>query len=127
MKPSIYIVDDNEMMREFLASYLETEYQISTFGSAEALLAELKPGYLPDLILADYSLEGLDGLNMLNNLKTSGYFQDIPVVFVSGQQKSDTRIKCLEGGAEDFITKPFNPQELALKLRKILGNKMVSA
>jgi DNA-binding response OmpR family regulator len=62
-------------------------------------------------------------LGLLQNLKASAYYSDIPVVFVSGKQKSDTRILCLEEGAEDFITKPFNPMELSLKVRRILQSK----
>jgi CheY-like chemotaxis protein len=124
MKPQIFIVDDNEMMREFLSSYFGQEYDVTSFDSAEDVLSSLTPGFKPDLIIADYSMEGLDGLALLRNLKTSGYYQDIPVVFVSGQQKSDTRIQCLEEGAEDFVTKPFNPQELALKVKRILATKV---
>ena len=123
MKPQIFIVDDNEMMREFLSSYFGKEYGVTSFGSAEEVLGTLTPGFKPDLIIADYSMEGLDGLSLLRNLKTSGYYQEIPMIFVSGQQKSDTRIQCLEEGAEDFITKPFNPQELALKVKRILQSK----
>lgn len=126
MKPQVFIVDDNEMMREFLTSYLGTEYSVTSFDSAEEVLKVLTPGFQPDLIIADYSMEGLDGLELLKNLKTSGYYQGIPVLFVSGQQKSDTRIQCLEEGAEDFITKPFNPQELALKVKRIIQTKSVA-
>lgn len=127
MKPQIFIVDDNEMMREFLSSYLGVEYDVTSFDSAEEVLKTLTPGFQPDLLIADYSMDGLDGLELLQNLKTSGYYNEIPVLFVSGQQKSDTRIKCLEEGAEDFVTKPFNPQELALKVKRIIQSKSVAS
>ena len=84
MKPQIFIVDDNEMMREFLASYFQMEYDVKSFGSAEDVLRALNPEKKPDLLLADYSMEGLDGLELLQNLKASAYYSDIPVVFVSG-------------------------------------------
>lgn len=125
MRPQIFIVDDNEMMREFLSSYFGKEYEVTSFETAEGVLNSLTPGFQPDLIIADYSMQGLDGLALLRNLKASSYYNEIPVLFVSGQQKSDTRILCLEEGAEDFMTKPFNPQELALKVRRILQSKKI--
>ena len=127
MKPQIFIVDDNEMMREFLSSYLDAEYDVTSFSSAEEVLSTLTPEFQPDLLIADYSMDGLDGLELLKNLKTSGYYHEIPVLFVSGQQKSDTRIKCLEEGAEDFVTKPFNPQELALKVKRIVKANQIAS
>jgi CheY-like chemotaxis protein len=127
MKPQIFIVDDNEMMREFLSSYLDAEYDVTSFSSAEEVLSTLTPGFQPDLLIADYSMDGLDGLELLKNLKTSGYYHKIPVLFVSGQQKSDTRIKCLEEGAEDFVTKPFNPKELALKVKRIVKTNQIAS
>ena len=127
MKPQIFIVDDNEMMREFLSSYLDAEYDVTSFSSAEEVLSTLTPGFQPDLLIADYSMDGLDGLELLKNLKTSGYYHEIPVLFVSGQHKSDTRIKCLEEGAEDFVTKPFNPQELALKVKRIVKANQIAS
>lgn len=126
MKPQIFVVDDNEMMREFLSSYLGMEYEVISFSNAEDVLSTLTPVNQPDLILADYSMEGLDGLALLQNLKSSGYYSQIPVLFVSGEQKSDIRIKCLEEGAEDFVTKPFNPQELTLKIKRIIHSVKIA-
>lgn len=117
MKKRIFIVDDNMMMREFLKSYFSKEYDVTSFASAEAALYAIHPTNQPDVLLLDYEMEGLSGFELLKNLKTSGFYKDIPVLFLSGKQKSEIRIECLKEGASDFICKPFNPTELGLKVK----------
>jgi len=127
MRPFIFIIDDNEMMREFLTNYFISEYRVMTFESAEQAMAYMRPDRFPDLILVDYKMEGMDGFSLLKNLKTSEYYKEIPVIFLSSAQKSDVRIQCLMEGAEDFITKPFNPVELTLRIQKTLTAKTVKS
>lgn len=118
MKKRLYIVDDNLMMREFLKNFFSKDYEVTTFDSAESALYAIDPSKKPDMLLLDYEMEGLSGFDLLRNLKTSGFYQDIPVMFLSGKQKSEIRIDCLKEGASDFICKPFNPVELDLKVKQ---------
>lgn len=115
---TIYIVDDNKMMREFLRSFFKKEYNVEVFASGEEALAHMSPTNIPDMLLLDYGLEGISGSDTLKTLKASGYYKDIPVMFLSGEQKSAIRIQCLEAGAKDFILKPFNPTELGIKVKQ---------
>ncbi len=115
---TIYIVDDNLMMREFLKTYFMKEYDVKVFSSGEEALTFMKPNRVPDLLMLDYELEGMSGSDTMKSLKASGFYKDIPVIFLSGKQKSDIRINCLKEGAKDFILKPFNPVELSLKVKQ---------
>jgi DNA-binding response OmpR family regulator len=65
-------------------------------------------------------MPGMSGDEFLSFIKQNGLYKDIPVLILSGEESSDFRIKMLEEGAADFILKPFNPQELKVRIRKVL-------
>ncbi len=121
MKSKILIVDDNEMMRGFLQHMLGKTYDTNIVSSGEEALKVLHDkAHMPDLILTDFDLDGINGLEMLTYLKSSVLYKHIPVIILSGKGNSNNRINCLMAGATDFITKPFNPIELQVKLRGML-------
>jgi DNA-binding response OmpR family regulator len=124
MKPTLLIVDDNEMMRTFLSFYLGDFFEAHEFNSAEDARDWLGDGNKPDLILADLHMPGLSGLEFLNLLKSRPAWNPIPVIMVSGEENTDEKIKCLEAGAADYIVKPFNPKELELRINKLLNLKI---
>jgi CheY-like chemotaxis protein len=122
MKPILLIVDDNLMMREFLRNYFSNKYLVKICENAEQAIAAIRFDQRPDLLLVDYEMAGMNGFELLKTLKTSGFYKDIPILFLSGNQESEIRIDCLKSGAEDFITKPFNPVELGLKVQRALNS-----
>lgn len=83
-------------------------------------LAWLQAGNLPDIIITDLITPVLSGLEVLEQVKASGFFHSIPIIVLSGEDSTDTKITCLEAGAEDYIVKPFNPRELIARLVNIL-------
>ena len=120
MSSRILVVDDDSLLRRSLALQLEQAgYRAFTAASAEDALAlvERDP---PDLILLDVSLPGMDGLEALRRLKRDG---DIPVVFVTARRRDLDTILGLELGADDFITKPFNPDVLLARIRSVLRRR----
>jgi DNA-binding response OmpR family regulator len=62
----------------------------------------------------------MGGLEMIEQLKTSGLYRAIPVLVLSGDESTETRIKCLDAGADDYVVKPFNPRELEARMKAIL-------
>lgn len=127
MKNTIYIIDDNDMMRIFLESYFSESYHVVSFQKAEDMIEAFKTGKNPDLLILDFNLEEIDGISLMNKVKlVKDDRRNIPVLFVSGDMKSETKIKCLEAGADDYITKPFNPVELKLRVSKLLKYSTVS-
>lgn len=120
MEYTILIVDDNAMMQAFLSNYFRKEFKVVGFQHAQHAMKWLNEGNIPDIILADLKMPDISGLEFLEQLKRSGMFRDIPVIMVSGVDKSNDRIKCLEMGAVDYIIKPFNPKELELRIKRYL-------
>ena len=125
MKHNLLIVDDNEMMRSFLSHYFSANYQVKIAeGGAEAWQL-LDQGYFPDLILLDLRMPDISGMDMLRQLKSSVLFHDIPVIMVSSITKSVEKVACLQAGAADYITKPFNPKEVEARVQYHLQAKRV--
>ena len=121
MKNRLAIIDDHVMMRAFLKEFFSRDYEVFTFPDVQEAWQWLEEGHFPDLITVDLKMPGLSGMDFLTRIKGFPMFSHIPVIVVSGVDKSHDRIRCLELGAADYITKPFNPQELALRVRRQLN------
>lgn len=117
MSPHILVVDDDALMRRSLGLQLEQAgYRASTAGSAEDALA-LAQRDRPDLVLLDMGLPGMDGLDALRMFKQQS---DTPVIFVTARRRELDTILGLELGADDYITKPFNPDVLLARVKAVL-------
>jgi len=112
----LFVVDDDPVLTEIFMVTLEDDFQLETFASAEACLARVAE-QKPDIFLLDVSLPGIDGCQLCRQLKDDWDTQDIPVLFVSGSDDIEARLLCYDAGGEDFISKPFDPNELLRKLR----------
>lgn len=119
MKKKIMIADDNHIIQILLQEYLQNDFEVQCFNDGNEILQSLNDGNIPDLILADINMPIMDGWSLLSNLKMSMFFKNIPVMILSGIEKSNERIKFLKAGAEDYMVKPFSPEELRLKLLNI--------
>ena len=121
------IIDDDQFMRLILSRLLETSYTTEIFSNALDALVYLQKGNLPDLIISDLYTPGLSGLELIGQLKASGFFMSIPIIIISGEDSFEARIMCLNAGADDYIIKPFNPAELEARVRVALRrcNKLI--
>ena len=116
----ILVVDDKPALSKLIIQFLSKIYNISTQEDGLKALTWLQNGNIPDLIITDIQMPNLDGFELISRLKESGYFKDIPIIVLSSKESSEDRIKCLRLGADDYIVKPFNPEELLLRIEKIL-------
>ena len=122
MPPHILVVDDDTLMRRSLGLQLEQAgYRASTAGSAEDALAFAQRDR-PDLVLLDMGLPGMDGLDALRLFKQQA---DTPVIFVTARRRELDTILGLELGADDYITKPFNPDVLLARVKAVLRRDAV--
>ena len=105
---TIFAVDDDEIVRTIVESMLSGSYSVETFDSCESCLERLA-SRAPDLFLLDVKLPGMSGYELCKTIKSRPEIKNIPVVFLSGQDRPSDIMAGYEAGGEDFIVKPFNP------------------
>jgi two-component system, OmpR family, response regulator ResD len=114
---TVLIVDDEPIVREVVVSYLRRD-GYRTLEAAEGEEAcQLAESEQPDLIVLDLMLPGLDGLSVCRRLRS---FSQVPVIMLTARGEEADRIVGLEVGADDYVTKPFSPRELAARVRTVL-------
>jgi two-component system phosphate regulon response regulator PhoB len=119
--PTILIVDDEEDIRDLISMNLLREKDYTVIEAADGLeaLASAK-AQAPDLIVLDLMLPGMDGLTVCKNLKESAQTKSIPVIMLTARGRLEERIGGLDIGADDYLSKPFSPKELMLRIRNLL-------
>lgn len=116
-EPHIIVVDDHADIRDPLAKYLSKNgFRVSSAGNAEKAREILKAA-APDLIVLDVMMPGEDGLSLCRYLREA---TDIPVIMLTAMAEDTDRIVGLEVGADDYVTKPFNPRELLARIKAVL-------
>lgn len=121
-KEQILIIEDHKALRILLSNFLNKVFGVKTVESGYEALAWMNLGNYPDLIILDINMPQLNGIDFLNNIRKSGFFQEIPVIVVSGEEKGDLIEKCIELGINGYLKKPFNPSELQSKIFTVLKN-----
>ena len=117
-KTRVLIVDDDGSMARYLSSYLARHnFDVSSAASGEEAIRMFRV-YDPNLVLLDVSMPGMDGLETLERLKQIK--PDIAVIMLSGQNNPDLIFKASKLGAEDYLSKPFEPKELELRIAKVI-------
>ena len=120
-KPKVLLVDDKEQIAKILFHYLESEYACYYVQNPVEAIKWLQEGNMPGLIISDIRMPEMRGDEFLYYLKHNELFRNIPVVMLSSEDSTTERIRLLEEGAEDYIVKPFNPMELKVRIKKIVG------
>lgn len=116
-KQLIYAVDDEESIRELYGVALSNAgYDCAAFENGDELFKGLK-GRIPSLILLDIMLDGVDGYGILKALKESSAYSQIPVIMVSAKGEEISKVKGLNMGADDYISKPFGVLELIARIK----------
>ena len=119
------IVEDDEAVVELLSTHLSREgFDISSNGDGEEALAmiEARP---PDLIVLDLMLPGMSGIELCRSLRRARLA--VPIVIVTGRSSEADRIRGLESGADDYLTKPFSLRELTVRIRTLLRRSQPAA
>jgi DNA-binding response OmpR family regulator len=114
---TVLVVDDEPIVREVVVSYLKREgYRTLEAGDGDRA-RELVERESPDLVVLDLMLPGIDGLSVCRWIRTHS---DLPVIMLTARGEEADRIVGLELGADDYVTKPFSPRELAARVRTVL-------
>ncbi|MFA9462185.1 response regulator [Thiohalorhabdus methylotrophus] len=113
----ILVVDDHREIRELLSEYLERQgYRVSVAADGEAARRVLREAAL-DLVVLDIMMPGEDGLSLCRHLRAT---TELPVIFLTAVAEDTDRVIGLELGADDYLTKPFNPRELLARVKAVL-------
>ena len=115
--PHLLVVDDHREIREALAKYLARhDYRVSVADSAAAARRMLETSRI-DLVVLDVMMPREDGLSLCRQLRAK---RDLPIIMLTAMAEETDRVVGLEMGADDYVTKPFNPRELLARIRAVL-------
>ena len=115
--PHLLVVDDDRRIRDLLSRYLAREgYRVTTAGNAVQARAKLE-NLSFDLLVLDVMMPGETGFDLAKSIRTSS---TVPILMLTARSESDNRIKGLELGADDYVSKPFEARELSLRIANIL-------
>ena len=117
----IMIVDDDEEIAEYIRNELSGSYRVTAMtDSRQALKAVMEQHY--DLVISDVVMPGLDGISLLKTLKSNVNTSDIPVILLTSKADVEDRVEGLKRGADAYIAKPFNIEELAAQVDNLIDN-----
>lgn len=117
MKRKILVVDDELSIRMLLDNFLSDDFDVITKENGYEAMTWLQDGNQADLLLVDINMPMLNGYEFTESVRKFKGMSDIPVLMLSAKQKSEDRIKSFASGADDFIQKPFNPEELMIRIK----------
>ncbi|MBO6228316.1 MAG: phosphate regulon transcriptional regulator PhoB, partial [Shewanella sp.] len=117
---TVLIVDDEAAIREMIAVALQMAgYRCLEAENAQAAHA-IVVDHQPDIILLDWMMPDVSGIELARRLKRETAYADIPIIMLTARSEEDNKIQGLEAGADDYITKPFSPRELIARLKAVL-------
>lgn len=120
-KPLIWIVDDDPELRSLLQEYLEQQdFETRTFPHGRDVERRLQRER-PDLLVLDWMLPGEDGLTLCRRIRMAS--DDVPIIMLTAKNQPEDRIEGIEGGADDYLGKPFVPRELAARIQAVLRRR----
>lgn len=117
----VLVIDDEPIMRKLLQQILKDKYEVILKENGREALEWMYSGNIPDLVVADLNMPEIDGFEYIEKVRESGFFNDVPLIVLSGEESSAERIKCLKLGANDYLIKPFNPEELGLRIDNLIN------
>lgn len=116
----IYCVEDDESVRELVVYALQSSgFEASGFVTADEFFPALKKS-LPDLVLLDIMLPGIDGMEILKKLRQDSQTQHLPVIMLTARTSEYDKITGLDSGADDYVAKPFGVMELIARIKAVL-------
>jgi len=120
MKKQILIIEDQVSTRKLLSHYLGNQFQVIEMENALDAIRWLSEGNFPNAIISDIIMPDSSGLEFLTQIKDTDQ-KNIPVLMLSGVENSTEKLKCFKLGAKDYMVKPFNPEELMLRLNNLVN------
>lgn len=120
MKTTILIIEDEQAIRSMM-QFVLSQAGFELMEAENAKQADLMlANQIPNLILLDWMLPGISGIDYAKQLKKQDFTRDIPIIMLTARAEEESKVKGLEIGADDYITKPFSPKELIARIKAVL-------
>jgi len=119
MKKTLLALDHEISILKILDFYFGKSYNVVAKQNGKEALEWMQQGVIPDVIIADINMPELNGIEFIKQIRSSGFFKDIPLIMLSGNEGTADKIRCLKAGADDYVIKPFNPEELDARIENI--------
>ena len=119
-QPRVLVVDDEAAIRDMIQFALERAgMAVETAGDAQEALLRISENR-PDIILMDWMMPGVSGVELTRRLRRDSYTEDIPIIMLTAKVTEDDKVTGLEAGTDDYVIKPFSPRELLARIRAVL-------
>lgn len=116
----VLVIDDEPSIRDMIGFALERAGMLwSQAGNAQEALVAIN-GERPDIILMDWMMPGVSGIDLTRRLRRDPYTEDIPIIMLTAKVTEDDKVAGLEAGTDDYVIKPFSPRELLARIRAVL-------
>jgi two-component system, OmpR family, phosphate regulon response regulator PhoB len=117
---TVLIVEDEPAIREMVSFALaRAGFEVDEAVDGKEAQERLA-GRLPDMILLDWMLPGISGLELARRFKRDEYTRDVPIIMLTARGEEDDRVSGLESGVDDYVTKPFSPRELVARIKAVM-------
>ena len=117
---NLLIVDDEPSLRLILKEYFKQSFNLVILENGRRCLEYLESNPIPEILIIDWIMPDITGLDVIKILRAQSKFDKMGIIVLSGKNESKDRIECLNVGADDFVIKPFNPEELQARINAIL-------
>jgi diguanylate cyclase (GGDEF)-like protein len=124
-KLKILVVDDDPDILDLIEATLEDEYEVIKAGSGQEAISLIKKE-TPDLVILDYMLPDIEGPAICERLREDPLFLHTPVLMLTGKREVESKVQGLNSGADDYMVKPFSPQELIARIRMLIRRSSIN-
>ena len=119
MDKTILVVDDEMAIRMILENLLGERFNVVCLENGEQALEWLQENKLPDCMILDLSMPGIDGFEVISRMRKDRSLAHVPVIVLSSKDSSADRIRCSKLGANEYVVKPFRPAELEARIESL--------
>jgi len=119
MDKTLLAIDDEKSILMILDFVFGKKYKVVQKTNGKEATEWLQLGNMPDVIVADMNMPEMNGFEFILQIRSSGLYRDVPLIMLSGNENTADKIKCLNAGADDYLIKPFNPEELEARINNI--------
>jgi DNA-binding response OmpR family regulator len=119
--PSIYVVDDDPLILAFLQTALASQgFSVELFETGERMLGKAR-SQAPALFVVDVRLPTTDGIELVRTLRSIDACADVPILMLTGEGRLDRIVMAMQAGANDYLMKPFSPEQIVAKIRDLVA------